>query len=425
MRILTFGSYDQGAGRNRILAQGLAAAGAELLDCPAPLWRGTEHKLTLARGGPAALAGLLPRLAWSWALLLARHARLPAYDAMLLGPTTHLDLPLAALLARRRGAALVFDPLVSATETLEDRGLLPPAGHRLAAVSRLERRLWRLPPAILADSEAHARAWRHSLGIGRGGQRVCVLPVGSPDLGGLGWEGPGAAGSGDSDPGGSLGSPSDADRAARDVTGEGPEDAAAASCGQAPSFRVLYFGQFIPLHGVEHILAAAEMLREQPEIRFQLVGRGQCLAQAQATAARLGLRNVEIHPVWLPLEQLRRRFIAPAGLCLGIFGDRPKAERVLPYKVYAALAAGKPVISRDSPALRELLAPGHEILALPPADPAALAQAIRALAADPARCTALARAGQLAWRRRFSPSVLGRRLLAELEGGLGRWRTSP
>lgn len=422
MRILTFGSYDQGAGRNRILAEGLAAAGAELLDCSAPLWQGTEHKLALARGGPAALTRLLPRLAWSWALLLRRHARLPAYDAMLLGPTTHLDLPLAARLARRRGAALVFDPLVSATETLEDRGLLPPAGRRLAAVSRLERRLWRLPPAILADSQAHAQAWRRSLGIGRGGQRLCVLPVGSPTMGGLGWEGPGAAGRGDIAPGGRLGSPSDADRAEPDARSQGP--ATAASSWQAPPLRVLYFGQFIPLHGVEVILAAAERLRGWPEIRFQLVGRGQCLAEAQAAAERLGLSNLEIHPLWLPLEELRRRFIAPAGLCLGIFGDRPKAERVLPYKVYNALAAGKPVISRDSPALRELLAPGREIQAVPAADPAALADAILGLAADPGRRAALARAGHLAWRERFSPAVLGRQLLAELEAGLGRWEPS-
>lgn len=407
MRILTFGSYDQGAGRNRILAEGLAAAGAELLDCAAPLWRGTEHKLAAVGGRPAALARLLPRLAWSWALLQGRHRRLPPYDVMLLGATAHLDLPLAAALARRRGAALVFDPLVSATETLEDRGILPPGSRRLAAVARLERRLWRLPPAVLADSAVHARAWRRSLGLGQGGQQVAVLPVGSPAMGG-------AAGVQESDgSGGSL----QAHGIDRTLGTYSPS-------GLSASFNVLYFGQFIPLHGVEHVLAAAQLLRGEPRIRFQLVGRGQCLDEAQDRAERLGLANLEIHPLWLPLDELTRRFIAPAQVCLGIFGDRPKAERVLPYKVYAALAAGKPVISRDSPALRELLAPGREILALPPADPAALAQAILALAADPHRRADLAREGQRAWRERFSPPVLGRRLLAELDAGLGRWRAS-
>ncbi len=413
MRILTFGSYDQGAGRNRILAEGLADAGAELLDCAAPLWRGTEHKLAAVGGRPQALARLLPRLAWSWALLQGRHRRLPPYDVMLLGSTAHLDLPLAAALARRRGAALVFDPLVSATETLEDRGIAPSGSRRLAAVARLERRLWRLPPAVLADSAAHARAWQRSLGLGQGGQQVAVLPVGSPAMGG-------AAGIRESDGSGGSVQAHGTDRTERTLrTPEihPPPDPSA-------TFNVLYFGQFIPLHGVEHVLAAARLLRGEAHIRFQLVGRGQCLAEAQALAGRLGLTNLEIHPLWLSLDELSRRFIAPAQVCLGIFGDRPKAERVLPYKVYAALAAGKPVISRDSPALRELLTPGREILALPPADPPALARAILALAADPHRRAELAREGQRAWRERFSPPVLGRRLLAELEAGLGRWRPS-
>lgn len=381
MRIVYFGSYDRGAGRNRILMDGLTAAGAELLECAAPLWRSTEDKLAAAGAGPLALAALPPRLVWSWAALLRRHARLPAYQAMVVGATAHLDLPLAARLARRRGAALVFDPLVSATETLEDRGILGAGSRRLAMVAALERRLWRLPGGILADTATHADAWASSLRLDR--SRLAVLPVGSPAL---------------------AASP--------------PLEARLPS--SAAPLRVLYFGQYIPLHGVEIILAAADRLRGDARVRFQLVGRGQTLADAQDLAARLRLPNVDFQPVWLPLDQLWRRHIQPADLCLGIFGDRPKAARVLPYKVYTALAAGRPVISADSPALRELLAPGRELHTVPAGDPAALAGAILELAGQPERRLALAAAGHEAWRRRFTPEVLGRRLLELLEAGFGR-----
>ena len=380
-RIVYFGGYDRGAGRNHILMAGLRAAGAEVLECAAPLWRSTEDKLAAAGAGPAALAALLPRLAWSWATLLRRHARLPAYQAMVVGATAHLDLPLATRLARRRGAALVFDPLVSATETLEDRDILTAGSGRLAAVAALERRLWRLPGGILADTAAHADAWSTALRLERA--RMAVLPVGSIAL------------------------------------GDGPPKTARTPSVAAP-LRVLYFGQYIPLHGVEVILAAADRLRDNAAIRFQLVGRGQTLDAARRMAVRLQLPNVEIHPLWLPLEQLYRRFILPADLCLGIFGDRPKAARVVPYKVYAALAAGRPVVSADSPALRELLLPGREIHAVPPDDAAALAAAVLGLAEHPDRRLALARAGHEAWRRRFNPAVLGGRLLDLLADGFGR-----
>ena len=381
MRIVYFGGYDRGLGRNRILMEGLGASGAELMECAAPLWRSTEDKLAAAGARPAAVATLLPRLAWSWATLLRRHARLPAYQAMVVGATAHLDLPLAARLAHRRGAALVFDPLVSATETLEDRGILAAGSRRLAAVAALERRLWQLPGGILADSATHAEAWATALRLDRA--HLAVLPVGSIPLG----DGP--------------------PREARIPTVEEP-------------LRVLYFGQYIPLHGVEVILSAADRLRDDARIRFQLVGRGQTLEAAEAMALRLRLPNVDFHPVWLPLDQLYRRFILPADLCLGIFGDRPKTTRVVPYKVYTALAAGRPVISTDSPAVRELLTPGREIHVVPPGDPAALATAVLALTERPEQRLALAVAGHEAWRQRFSPRILGEALLTLLVDGFGR-----
>jgi glycosyltransferase involved in cell wall biosynthesis len=253
----------------------------------------------------------------------------------------------------------------------------------MRALRAVERRLWSLPDTILADTATHAAAWRAGLGLGDAGASLEPLPVGSPDL--LGCASPDA---GD-------------EVAPGDPTG---------------TFRVLYFGQFIPLHGVEYILGAADRLRHLPWVRFDLVGRGQTLAAAQAGAAALGLANLRIHPTWLPLAELHERFIRRADLCLGIFGHRPKAARVVPYKVYSALAAGRPVLSQDSPALREMLAPGVEVATVPPGDPDALAAAIASLAGQPGLRRALAAAGHRAWRERFSPPVLGRRMVEILEG---------
>ncbi len=70
-------------------------------------------------------------------------------------------------------------------------------------------------------------------------------------------------------------------------------------------------------------------------------------------------------------------------MLLGIFGDTSKAGRVVPNKVFQAMAVGAAIITRDSAAARELLRDGESALLIPPADPDALAIAIRRLR-DPA-----------------------------------------
>ena len=73
--------------------------------------------------------------------------------------------------------------------------------------------------------------------------------------------------------------------------------------------------------------------------------------------------------------------IVEADLCLGIFGNTDKAKRVIPNKVYECLAVGKPVITADTPAIRELFEDG-ELVFVSVADHISLAKAIMALKND-------------------------------------------
>ena len=70
---------------------------------------------------------------------------------------------------------------------------------------------------------------------------------------------------------------------------------------------------------------------------------------------------------------------------------------MIPNKAYHALACGAPLITADTPAARELLRDEENALLVPPGDPAALAEAMRRLAADPelAPCPEPRRAGRL------------------------------
>ena len=91
----------------------------------------------------------------------------------------------------------------------------------------------------------------------------------------------------------------------------------------------------------------------------------------------MALENVRF-PGWIPYEFIPN-YLDKADVCLGIFGNTGKAARVIPGKVYEALAMGKAVITGDSPAIRELLVDGESAILCPRGNPESLASEIHRL----------------------------------------------
>ncbi|MDA1209165.1 MAG: glycosyltransferase [bacterium] len=119
-------------------------------------------------------------------------------------------------------------------------------------------------------------------------------------------------------------------------------------------FSILFYGTYIPLQGIEHIIDAAEILKDRPDIQFTLIGTGQTFASIKAMANRKQLRNIKFQSR-VPYTLLPD-LIAKADLCLGIFGTTNKTMRVIPHKVYDAVACGTPVLTADTPAIAERFA---------------------------------------------------------------------
>jgi glycosyltransferase involved in cell wall biosynthesis len=163
----------------------------------------------------------------------------------------------------------------------------------------------------------------------------------------------------------------------------------------------LYYGNYIPLHGTEVIVgAAAELARQGSAVEFELIGDGPARTAVEDALSRAGLANVRLiepMPYASLLEHLRS-----ADVCLGVFGASPKTARVIPNKVVDALAAGRPVVTADTPAVRARLGHGEGVVLVPPADPLALAAALTQLAADPREREELGRRGRIAFEREFS-----------------------
>lgn len=171
---------------------------------------------------------------------------------------------------------------------------------------------------------------------------------------------------------------------------------------------ILFYGSFIPLHGIDIILNALKKCEENGiEFNAELVGEGQTLNEMLDLAATLGLKQVKFNQGMIS-EQVIAEKICNSDLILGIFGESIKAKSVIPNKVYQALACQSAVITQDSPAIREFFNDDH--LCLVNRDPDELAKAIEQLIKNKEIRLSLAKKGHEAFQLLFDKSV---RLLKE------------
>src|SRR6266516_1007992 len=118
-RVLFFGTYDaRRYPRVRVLQEGFAALGDEVLECNVPLRLDTAARVKMLRR-PWLVPLLAAKLASTWIRLIARSRRCRGVDVVVVGYMGHFDVHLARLLWPRTPVAL--DHLVSARDTALDR----------------------------------------------------------------------------------------------------------------------------------------------------------------------------------------------------------------------------------------------------------------------------------------------------------------
>ena len=363
-----FGTYEPDYPRNAVLIAGLREHGVQVREFHAPLPPLTAAEMAGIRGAARLAAGV----AEAHLRLLTQHPRGLDVEAVIVGYPGHFLVPFGRLLATFRGSRLVFDPLVSLLDTFAgDRGLVRSDTAEATGIRVVDEVAFRLPALVLADTWAHAAYYQRTFGLPR--ERLAVVPVGALPEPGV--------------------------------------DAMSPTTGAGRPLTVLQYGKWSPLHGADVVIDAAVLLREEP-VRFVLVGEGQLSGELRARISAAGLSNVD----WLgalPRAELRRRTLA-ADVCLGVFGRSEKAGRVVPNKVYDALACGRPVVTADGDGAREWLRDGEDALLVPAGDAAALAARLRRLL-DADERARLGRAALALYRRAFTPAAVAGRLLAALE----------
>lgn len=368
-RIVFWGTYDTGKPRNRILLTGLREQGFEVLECHYHLWDGIEDKSQVRSWRHKARQAL--RWLGAYPSLIWRYLRMPRHDLVLVGYLGQLDVLVVHPFARLRGIPVVWDTFLSLHDTVvDDRALVGPRSPVAHLLYAWEWLALRAADVLLVDTHAHGRFFTERFHLGQ--RRVARVLVGVEPRAFF------------------------------------PRSASERERRPGP-YRVLFYGQFIPLHGLETIARAARLCGDE-DIRWEVIGDGQETARFRALLAAEGPMGMDWTP-WVPYAELIQRIHA-VDLCLGIFGTSDKAARVIPNKVFQILAAGRALVTADTPAVRELLEPGPGIILVPPGDPVALAAAIRTMRE---RDPQAAEAQIASYRRRITPAAVVAELVPVLE----------
>lgn len=193
-----------------------------------------------------------------------------------------------------------------------------------------------------------------------------------------------------------------------------PGTAFRAAHGLEQKFVVLYAGA----HGLSNdlgvVLECARLLAAEPRLHFVLLGDGKEKPALQRRAAEMNLANVTFLPP-VPKSEMAS-VLAGADACLAILKPIEAYKTTYPNKVFDYMAAGRPVLLAIDGVIRQVVEASGGGLFVPPGEPAALAAAVRRLAADPAAARRMGLAGRRYVEAHFSRAALAERLANILEG---------
>ena len=375
MRVCYFGTYRTEYARNQISIEGLRQAGIEVTECHVKLWKGVEDRVRIATGGWLHPTFWL-RVLSVYLKLFKRYRQVGRYDILIVGYPGHFDVFLARLLSWLRQKPLVWDVLNSMYLITLERGILQRRPFVAKLIWWLEKAACQLPDLLILDTQDFVHWFHHNFGTNTA--RFRLVPIGADE------------------------------RFFHPIQSPPKTNS---------KFVVIYYGSYIPNHGVQVVVSAAHLLQSDTAIHFEMIGTGPDLPKAREFAEHLSLQNITFTD-WLERDQLAQR-IAAADLVLGAFGNTQQMRLTNNNKIFEGFAMRKPVISSKSPALPTNLQHLIHLYLCEPSSPHSLAEGIQILKANRVICQNLADQGYRIFQEHFDVSHIGCKFAAHLRELVG------
>lgn len=114
--------------------------------------------------------------------------------------------------------------------------------------------------------------------------------------------------------------------------------------------QVLYFGKYIPLHGIKNIISV--MNNCPRDLDWLFIGDGPDKKYLDKFIEKN--RNIKIKTIkWLNINDLKK-VINESRYVMGIFGNTDKAQNVIPLKIFMSINSANWIITRKTKAINEI-----------------------------------------------------------------------
>ncbi len=176
---------------------------------------------------------------------------------------------------------------------------------------------------------------------------------------------------------------------------------------------MLYIGAHGISHALSSILEVASHFRDEPDVCFVFVGDGAEKQHLVHQAKETSLKNVRFLPSQ-PRETVPAWY-ASADIVLVPLRSIPVFDTFIPSKMFEILACERPIVASVRGEARRILERSGGAVVVDPEDVDAIAEAIRALRADPSRRELLAKRGGTFVRAEYDRRALAARYVDLLE----------
>lgn len=369
IRACYFGTYRAEYPRNIMMIDSLRRMGVDVIICHEQLWRDIDDRVQIASGGWRKI-GFAIRVISTYYKLLSKYIQITDYDILILGYPAHYEVFLAWVLTRLKKKPLCWDILMSIYQVARERRLDRVSPLTLTILKNIERIASRLPDLLFLESEEYIDWYVNIHKLSR--EKFRQIPMGV------------------------------------DTSKYHP----ISMVRDNPKFIILYYGSFIPNHGVHIMVEAAHRLMSSTDLLFIFIGIGPEYEYIKKWVEDNHVINVNLLG-WVDDNTLIFN-INQADICMGVFGQTPQSHMTIQHKILESLAMQKPLITGKS-VLMDRVFTHKENIYLCEREVDGLVSGLCELRNDPALRNKIAQNGYYYVTENFSINVIGKLFLQHIQ----------